>query len=500
MTGSAYMGIDIGTTSVKCMVADENGRQLIIKQKAYKSESPCSGWVEQDPEVWMEAVYRTVSECCSKLQNYIIKAVSFSGHMSSPVFMDKNKKPLRKCITVADTRSIKQSKYLTEKLSEDFVGASGNYPFDCFIAAKLLWLKEEEPDIYEKTVTFVCAKDYVRYRLTGELYTDPSDAGNTNFYDYRIGDWSYELIRKAGIRTDIFPVIIKSTDVAGYITEEASCMTGLHKGTPVICGAADMACSQIGTGAVMDGCLAITLGTSGQICMKVPEINPVGIGKVTYHMGVMEDLMYAMATIFSGGLSVNWCYKLLNGKDQMEEEDFRLMGEMASSMSDMPAGTGGLIFLPFLTGSASPYFSSHDRSGFVGLSLSTTRQEIMHAVLEGVAYNIYENIRVYKRMGCKIDKIRLGGGGAKLPAWGQIIADVIGKDIDVLESFDASALGACMLACSHEGSGFNINDAGRKIRLSGRIRYKKERHLEYKGFLRDYNDFYKVMARIQKRN
>ncbi len=500
MRASAYIGIDIGTTSVKCMAADQNGKQLALSSKAYKSESPYSGWVEQDPEDWIDAVSNTVRDICRRLKDYQIKAVSFSGHMSSPVFLDADNKPLRKCITVADTRSFRQSRYLTENFSEDFARASGNYPYDCFIAAKLLWLKEEELDIYDKTSTFVCAKDYVRYRLTGRLYTDPSDAGNTNFYDYKSGNWSYDLISKAGIRTDIFPAIIKSTDLAGYITGEGSDITGLPEGTPVICGAADMACSQIGTGAVADGCLAITLGTSGQICIKVPDINPVGTGKITYHMGVTKDLMYAMATIFSGGLAANWCYKLLNNKDRMDEEDFKLMGDMAASTANLPPGSGGIIFLPFLTGSASPYFSSQDRSGFTGLSLSSTKLDIMHAVLEGVAYNIYENIKLYKKMGLRINNIRLGGGGAKLPVWGQIIADVIGKDIDVLESFDASALGACVLAGSYENGGLNIIDAGRRIGISDRIYCRKERHSLYKGFLKDYNDFYKAMARIQNRH
>ena len=500
MSDAVYLGIDIGTTSVKCMAVDGNGKHLLTKSKAYKSEFPYSGWVEQDPEDWMDAVYQSVYACRKELPYNHIEAVSFSGHMSSPVFLDEENQPLRKCITVADTRSFRQSRFLVKNYLRDFIEVSGNYPFECFIASKLLWLKEEEPHIYEKVKTFVCAKDYVRYRLTGELCTEPSDAGNTNFYDLNKKEWSYDLIRKAGIRTDIFPKVIKSTDVAGFITKDAAKKTGLKEGTPVICGAADMACSQIGTGATMDGCLAITLGTSGQVCMKVSDINPKGIGKISYHQGAADNLMYAMATIFSGGLAANWCYQLLYNKDQMKEEDFVLLGGIAKNMKDIPAGSKGIIFLPFLTGSASPYFNSIDRAGFTGLSLSSTKEEILHAVLEGVAYNIYENIKVYKKMGYHIDTIRLGGGGAKLPIWGQIIADVIGKDIDVLESFDASALGACVLAGSYSDSQFNLIKVSEEIKLKDKIRYSKKEHAIYRKYLQDYNDFYKVMAKIQKRH
>ena len=499
MSDAAYLGIDIGTTSVKCMAVDGNGKHLLTKSKSYNSESPYSGWVEQNPEDWMEAVYQSVYGCHQELSDYDVIAVSFSGHMSSPVFLDENMEPLRKCITVADTRSFRQSGFLMKNFSGDFAEVSGNYPFDCFIAAKLLWLKEEEPHVYEKVKTFVCAKDYVRYRLTGELCTEPSDAGNTNFYDLKKKEWSYDLIRKVGIRTDIFPKVIKSTDIAGFITKDAAKKTGLKEGTPVICGAADMACSQIGTGAIMDGCLAITLGTSGQVCMKVSDIHPKGIGKITYHQGAADDLMYAMATIFSGGLAANWCYQLLYNRDRMEEEDFIRLGEIAKNMKDIPAGSKGILFLPFLTGSASPYFNSIDRAGFTGLSLSSTREEIEHAVLEGVAYNIYENIKVFKNMDCHIDKIRLGGGGAKLPIWGQIIADVIGKDIDVLESSDASTLGACVLARSFNNSQFDLMDISGGIKVKERIQYRKKEHTIYKKLLKDYDDFYKVMSKIQGR-
>jgi xylulokinase len=499
MSAAAYMGIDIGTTSVKCMAVNENGRHLLTKSKSYKSESPYPGWVEQNPEAWMEAVCQLVYSCNQELTDYTVKAVSFSGHMSSPVFLDEYNHPLRKCITVADTRSYRQSEALNREYSKDFIAVSGNYPFDCFIAAKLLWLKEAEPDIYEKMKVFVCAKDYVRYRLTGELCTEQSDAGNSNFFDLNKKEWSYDLIRKAGLRPDIFPKVIKSTDLAGFLTKDAAMRTGLKEGTPVVCGAADMACSQLGSGAVMDGCLAITLGTSGQVCIKIPDISPRGIGKITYHLGVKEDLMYAMATIFSGGLAANWCYQLLNNRQQMEKKDFDLLGELAKSTEDIPAGSNGILFLPFLTGSASPYFNSLDRASFTGLSLASTKEELLHAVLEGVAYNIYENIEVFKTMNCHIDKIHLGGGGANLPVWGQIIADVIGKDIDLLESFDASTLGACTLARSCGNDGFDFNNAGREIKLVNKIRYREKEHAVYLKLIQSYTEFYHEMTKIQKR-
>lgn len=497
MDKNIWIGIDLGTTSVKCMAVDADGNRLSVKTMPYQSYSPYSGWVEQEPEEWMAAVYECLRRCRGELKDRHPAAVAFSGHMSSPVFLDRDGEPLRRCITVADTRSHRQSRYLMEHYLERFQNLCGNYPSDCFIAAKLLWLKEEEPANYERTAVFLCAKDYVRYRMTGRMNTDPTDAGNTALYDLLKSRWDMELIRDLGLRADIFPEVLPSLAVVGTTTEAVELETGLRAGTPVVCGGADMACSQLGTGTVEEGCAAITLGTSGQICTGVSSVRREGIGKETFHRGILDGSMYTMATIFSGGLSVNWIYEKMHDKSRMREADFEALGELAREAVRVPAGAGGHMFLPFLTGSASPYFDSRDRACITGLSSASSKPEILRAVLEGVAFHLKENIEVFESMGCSIQKIRLGGGGTKIPLWGKIIADVLGRDLEVLQTSDASVLGACMIA----RAGVLGRDIRRYVAAETGIREvitcEEREHLCYRELYGLYHELYRAVHAIQ---
>ncbi|MEA4998976.1 MAG: FGGY family carbohydrate kinase [Candidatus Limiplasma sp.] len=500
MKGKAYIGIDLGTTSVKCLAMDDAGRVCASASGAYPSHYPHPGWVEQEPEDWMRSVYEALRSCVTALQGYRIEAVSFSGHMSSPVFLNEWGEPLARCITIADIRSAAQSARLMREHREDFERVCGNRPLDCFAASKLLWFQEERPELYARVRRFVFAKDYVRGQLTGVWgVTDPTDAGNSLLYDFALACWDEKLIGAIGLNPDIFPQVEPSASVVGSLTKVAAERSGLPEGTPVVCGGADMACSQLGTGALKDGLMVITLGTSCQVCMRVPCVQPAGIGKLTFHRGAPENTLYAMASVFSGALSVNWMYQTLWNRSVLEKSDLGVLAGLNEEIAQVPMGAQGVFFLPFLTGSGSPSFDTGDRAVLAGLSNGVIKPQLMRAVMEGVAYNILENLRIFEVMGASVETVRLGGGGTKMPVWSGILADVLGRDLNMLDTADASAVGACILARSIDrGSGALAAISDETVTCRTIIRHSPVRHGLYGKLFEQYGRLYAFMNEWQK--
>jgi len=479
-----YLGVDLGTCAVKCLAMDIHGNRLSHGEGRYPLYAPKPGWVEQNPEEWIEPVYSAIRDCLKGLNNCKPIALSFSGHMSSLLVLDKDMKPLLPCSLVGDMRAANQANELNAKLCETFVEMTGNVPWQAFIAPKLLWIKQERPDVYEQIEKFVLAKDYIRYRMTDELCTDYTDAGNSLLFNPLKKDWDDLLITGSGLDKRIFPELKAPTEFAGSINSYTSQVTGLPEGLPVICGAADMACSQLGTGGLNPERLIITLSTSGQICMNVKQPSPMAKEKVTFHPGI--DSMYAMASVFSGGLAVNWAYCLLSGQNPGDVPDFNSLGVLAKNIENFCPGKSGITFLPFLTGSGSPHNKSTDKAHFIGMTLASDRKDIMHAVMEGVAYNFRENADVFRALG-NWSEVRLGGGGTKIKAWRHIIADVLGENIDILRTSDASAMGACMLAIAGVGHADSIIELSENFAIcDDRIEYNHKNKHEYDELYEKY--------------
>ncbi|GAB7388969.1 xylulokinase [Bacillaceae bacterium] len=494
-----FLGIDVGTTAVKCLVMNHRGEVCAVAAAGHPLSSPKPSWVEQWPPDWWKAVIRAVRACLQQVDVRRIVSVSLSGHMSALVLLDKAGQPLCPSILIADSRSAKQTEYLRAHWLERFTAATGNEPLDAFTVSKLLWVKEEAPELYRRAAAFLFPKDYIRYRLTGRLGSEPTDAGNSLLYDRKTGDWNWPLIQELGLRSDLFPALAHATEIFGFVTEEASAQTGLVAGTPVICGAADMACSQIGTGAVKAGTMAITLSTSGQVVTSVPDIDERGIGRVTFHPAAARGSVYAMGTIFTGGLGVDWAYRFLFNKRKMEAEDFAELEKLTDRMEGMEPGSGGLLFLPFLVGSGTPYFDARDRASWLGLTLNQDKPLLLHSVLEGIAYHIRESMDVFQEMNVEIHRVTVGGGGSKNKRWCQIIANVLGKKLDVLANRDASALGAAVLAAVGT-SEFPSLDAAvdEVIKIKERIDVDGEKHERYQRLYENYRSVYRALNRYYR--
>lgn len=450
-----YLGIDCGTTSIKCMAVDETGKRIYTASRIHATVSPHDGWMEQEPDGWLDPAVEAVKECLAKAGGECV-AVSFSGHMSSPVFLDERNRPVYPCMTVGDSRCKEQAEWLTENKGEEFLRRTGNEPLACFAAAKILWFKEHEPEKYKRTGKFVMAKDYLRYMMTGVLNTDVTDAGNTLLFDEENNRWDIELITSIGIDPGIFPEVKRPSDCVGNLLPDIAERCGLSPETQVFCGGADMACSQIGTGSLRRGIIAVTLSTSGQICMRTERPDRKGYGKVTFHPGIIQNSGYAMGSVFSGGLALNWCYQMLSGAERMEKKDLEEMNLLAEQTRSYAPGSGGILFLPFLTGSGSPYFCPEDRGTFLGLSTSAGKTAVFKAVMEGVSLNIRENAELLIQMGGNPKAVYLSGGGTHVSAWTQILTNVLGIPVYILEEPDASTLGAALIALAGAESGKSL--------------------------------------------
>lgn len=488
------MGIDVGSTAVKVIVMSEQGAIQASCSVTYGANSPRSGWVEQDPDVWWNAAAACIQDCLKTIDPGQIAAISFSGHMSAAILIDTDGAPVMPSIMIADTRSREQTDMLRSQFLDRFVDMTGNEPLDAFTVSKLLWIQSHCPEKLKRASTLLFPKDYIRFKLTGKLGTDPSDAGNSLLYHYTDGTWDKEIVHELGLNPDLLPEIFQSSDSFASVSREAAAQTGLLEGTLIITGAADMACSQLGTGAFRAGTLAVTLSTSAQVVLKVPAIAPELSGKITFHPSAVSGQLYAMGTVFTGGLGVEWGYKLLTGKSKLDADDFAAIGKWSERMKDISPGSDGLLFLPFLTGSASPYFDSLDRASWLGLSTGQSPELLLHSVMEGVAFNIRESMEWFERDGHAIDCIHLGGGGSKNDLWCQMISDVLGKDTRRLAERDASAIGAAILAGVGAGLFTSVEEAIEKtVRTEAAFSCRADRHERYSLLYEQYGKIYQAL-------
>lgn len=498
-TQPLLMGIDIGSTSVKCAAVTPEGKVAAAASGKYPLSSPHPGWVEQNPKHWWRAVVKAVRECTAQIGSGRVCAVSFSGHMSALVLLDNKGEPVRPSMLVADTRCREQTGFLRERYMDVFKALTGNEPLEAFVAPRLLWLKQFEPESLEKAAVLVFPKDYVRYRFTRRLATEPTDAGNTLLFNPAAGDWEWSLIRELGLDPGLFPPICRSTETVGSVTREAARLTGLPEGIPVVAGGADMACSQLGTGATREGVMSVTLSTSAQIVVPLKAPIPSLAGAVTFHPSAVEGALYGMGTVYTGGLGVDWGLKLLSGGGSSGSAERARLERWTEEMKKYPPGSRGLLFLPFLVGSGTPYFDARDRASWLGLSIGQDKPLLLHSVMEGISYNIRENMEMFEKAGVPVRELRLGGGGSRNPVWCRMVGNVAGKAVSMLENRDASALGAAMLAGIGAKCYSSPDEAvDRAVAWKSRLEPDESVHAVYDGIYDGYRDIYRSINRYYR--
>lgn len=436
MSGSGYLGIDLGTSAVKVLVIDDDGAPLARISRPYATHAPRPGWAEQSPADWWQAVCEAAREAVSTAA-VPIASVGLSGQLNGFVLLDDRDQPLADAVIWLDIRAEAEAVALSERA--DFEALTGNALSPICVLPKLAWFQANRPALMKRTKRIVLAKDYVLHRLTGRLATDPSDAQSTAMAEIGGTQWSERLSALAGIETSLLPAILPAAEVAGTVTPAASRACGVPAGKPVATGAGDVAALAVGCGIVAPGRTAITLGTAGHVVAEATAASSttdLGLWRIPH--GIAGRGLW-LGLIMSGGLSLSWLRSALAVE---APPAFETLEGLARAV---PAGSEGVTFLPFLEGAATPYNRPDARGAFFGLASKHGAGHLVRAVMEGVAFNARQCVEALAKAGAPSGQVRLAEGGAQSPLWCQIIADVLGRPVDLLAERDTSAAGAAIL-------------------------------------------------------
>jgi xylulokinase len=442
------LGIDVGTGGTRAVIVRDDGHIVASATEAHEPfASPQIGWAEQRPEDWWDAATRAVRHALSRasLHGHDIGCVGFSGQMHGAVMLDAAGDVVRPALIWCDVRTSPQCLELTRQIGAGrIIQLTCNPALTNFTLTKLLWTRENEPNLWSRVRAVMLPKDYVRFRLTGERATDMADASGTLLLDVARRRWSDEMLQATAIDRALLPELHESSDICGTISAAGAAASGLVAGTPVVAGAGDQAAGATGMGIVAPGAVSATIGTSGVVFAATdrPAVDPLGRLHTFCH--AIPGRWHLMGVTQAAGLSLRWFRDQFAGDvvtDQGDAYD-RLTAEAAT----VPAGSDGLLWAPYLMGERTPHLDPHARGALVGLTASHTRAHVVRAILEGVAYSLKDTLTIFGEMNVPMTSIRLGGGGARSSLWRQIQANVYGKDIEIVEAEEGAAYGAAMLA------------------------------------------------------
>ena len=493
------VGIDVGTGGVKTIAADESGQICARSFREYPLSQPKPGWTEQDPEDWWQATLETLQDVAGQLGSRAseIKGIGLSGQMHSSVFLDGNRQVIRPAILWNDGRTARQCRWITQEVGQaQLISHTANKALEGFTAPKVIWLREEEPENYARVRWLMLPKDYVRMRLTGEIYTEVSDAAGTLLFDVANRRWSEAVLSRLNIDPNILPEVKESGDCCGYLTQEVAARTGLPAGIAVAGGGADNACGAVGAGIVKTGRALSSIGTSGVVLVQTDNPNPDPEAKVhTFNHGIPHR-WYNMGVSLSAGLSLKWFRDNLGHLEKQVEalSGYDAYDLLTAQAEDIPPGAEGLLFLPYLTGERTPHGDANARGVLCGLSPRHTKGHIVRAILEGVVFALRDSLEIIKELGTTVDEIRAIGGGAKSRLWSQIQADVMNVKIATLNVDEGPAFGAALLAGVAAGVHASVAEAAEaSITTTAIITPNPEAVAVYEAYYREYRALYPVL-------
>ncbi len=434
MSSKYILAHDLGTTGNKASLFDNEGKAIASTFAGYATSYPHPSFVEQNPEDWWKAVVDSTQQLMSTqhVAPFDIACIVFSGQMMGCVPVDRQVKPLRQAIIWADTRAVAEANTLIEQLGSQAVyQITGHRASASYSAAKILWVRAHQPDIYAQAHQFLLAKDFIVARLTGKFVTDYSDASGTNLYDLKARDWSDAILDRTGLERDRLPELHASTDVVGEVSTRIAREVGLAPGTPVVIGGGDGACAATGAGVVREGAAYNYLGSSSWIgiATRDPVYDPTMRTFTFAHL--VPGLFTPTGTMQAAGGSYQWlrdvfCLPEKEAAGRLNLSPYELMNLQAEQSCP---GANGLLFLPYLLGERSPHWNPKARGAYFGLTMSHSRADIIRATLEGITLNLRVILEAFEDQGAKIDAMRVIGGGAKGRLWRQIMADIYGKTI-----------------------------------------------------------------------
>jgi len=435
------MGIDLGTSSTKAVIVDVEGNLLAVAQCEYPISSPHVGWAEQDPENWYQAAINTARLALQEVgqPSETVAAIGLAGQMHTTVCLDAGGRPLRPAILWADQRSGRQVSQVYTRLGREKLAAwTGNPLAAGFMLASWLWLGEHEPEVCRQTRSLLLPKDYLRYRLTGFLGSEPSDAASTLLFDPIHRCWSLPLLAALDIDERLLPPVYPSAAVAGGLLPEVAKVTGLRAGTPVVFGGSDQALQALAQGVINPGLVSCTIGTGGQLFTPCLSPRPDPALRLQLFCHVIPDLWHLEAAILSAGLSLRW----------LRDGVFRGLGytALADLAAQAPVGSDGLFFLPYLAGERTPLMDAQAKGALVGLTVRHDARHVVRAVMEGVVYALRQGLDLIESLGVPVERVLASGGATQHPLWLQLQADIFNRPVYPGSVQEATARGAAMLA------------------------------------------------------
>lgn len=485
------IGIDLGTSSVKVILVNQLGAVMQTISKEYPLIQEQSGYSEQDPEQWVKQTLKALTELVevSAVSVSDIKGLSFSGQMHGLVLLDSEHKVIRPAILWNDTRTTAQCRKIEQQLEERLQMITRNPALEGFTLPKLLWVQEYEPGNFRKADVFLLPKDYLRYRLTGHISAEYSDAAGTLLLDIVNHCWSEEILEEFHLDRDICPPLVEPNTWIGNLLPEIARLTGLSEETRVFAGGADNACGAVGAGILSEGQALCSIGTSGVFlaCENNPNINLNG--NIHFFNHVETNHFYKMGVTLAAGYSLNWLRDTF-----FSGESFSSLIEKAGQSS---VGANCLLFTPYLFGERTPHADAKVRGTFTGINSTHTKEDFIRAVIEGIVFSINQSVESFKESGADIDTIISIGGGAKSDLWLQIQADVFNTKVVKLNNEEGPAMGAAMIAATGLGWFDSYEDCASQFVSYSRSFHPFPKNVErYKAFYQIYKEIYPLTARI----
>lgn len=484
-----YIGIDLGTSAVKLLLVDADGRILNEVSKEYPVFYPHSGWSEQNPEDWKNAVFEGIKELTEKVDKSRIKGIGCGGQMHGLVVLDENDNVIRPAILWNDGRTYKEVEYLNGVIGKDVLSENtANIAFAGFTAPKILWMKANEPELFEKIEKIMLPKDYINYILTGVHATDYSDASGMLLLDVKNKKWSDKMLEICGVAEDKMPKLFESSEVIGTLKEDIAKLLGLDAGIKVVAGAGDNAAAAIGTGTVGNGKCNISLGTSGTIFISSNEFG-VDPNNALHSFAHADGKYHLMGCMLSAASCNKWFMD-----DILRDNNY---SSIQAEITDDRLGRNQVFFLPYLMGERSPINDTNARGTFTGMSMDTSRADMLQAVLEGVAFAIRDSFEVAKSLGLDVKRSNICGGGAKSTLWKKIMANILGIPLDILKTEQGPGYGGAVLAAVGCGEYQSVSEACEKlVEVADTVYPDKDLSALYEAKYRKFKKIYPALKDV----
>ena len=452
---SYFLGIDTSTTATKALLMDEAGQVAGVASSGYTYETPRPLWTEQHPQLWWDGTVHSIRKVLAEtgIAPEEVRGIGLTGQMHGLVLLDEHGEVLRPAILWNDQRTGPQCDAIRSRLGKErLIGITGNDALTGFTAPKILWVQDNEPNVWANTRQILLPKDYVRYKLTGKYATDRAGGSGTLLFDLNDRTWSPEMLDALEIPSQYLPPTFEGPEVTAGLSPAAAELTGLKPGTPVVGGGGDQAAQAVGVGAIRSGVIALTLGTSGVVfaTTESPLVEPEGRLHAFCH--ALPDRWHFMGVMLSAAGSLAWHRNTLAPGTPFDD--------LVREAEPISAGSEGLLFLPYLTGERTPHSDPLARGAWVGLTVRHNRAHLTRAVLEGVAFGIKDSFTLIQNAGLgAIEEVRVSGGGAKSALWRQIMADVLGVSLVTVNTTEGAAYGAALLAGVGAGVWQNVERA-----------------------------------------